>query len=56
MAYLMVGISEIKAIIKDAIDAIRYESDSPWKNMPKLITANDHKGKKIVANEAIGCL
>lgn len=52
----MVGISEIKAIIKEAIDAIRSESGSFWKNMPRFMIAKDHNGRKMVANEAIGCL
>jgi hypothetical protein len=52
----MVGISEIKAIINDAIEAIRSESGSFWKNIPRFMIAKDHNGRKIVAKEAMGCL
>lgn len=53
---LIVGIKATNDIKIDAIDAIRLLKSLSWKKIPKFIIANNHKGRKIVANETYGNL
>lgn len=52
----IVGINATKAIIKAAIDAILSDKVLSWKNIPKLMIAKSHNGRKIVAKATVGNL
>lgn len=56
MFSLMVGIRATKAIIIPDIEPTLSPIDVFWKNIDKLITANNHNGKNIVANVSNGNL
>jgi len=53
---LIVGIKATKAIINEAIEAILSAKVLSWKKIPKLMIANSHNGKKIVAKATKGNL
>jgi len=42
--------------MRAAIEAILSAKLLSWKNMPKLIMANNQSGRNIVANETMGNL
>ncbi len=46
---LITGIKFTKATINAAIEPILSDKAYPWKKIPKLIRASNHKGRKIVA-------
>ncbi len=56
MFFLITGIKATNAIIIAEIEATRSAIDGSWKNIPMLMTASSHKGKKIDAKESIGYL
>jgi hypothetical protein len=53
---LIVGIRATNAIIKADILPILSSIVKSWKNIPRLIIPNSHKGKKIVAIATMGNL
>ena len=56
ICYRITGIKFTKATINAAIDPILSDKASPWKNIPKLIKASNHNGRKIVAMATDGNL
>ncbi len=54
--FLITGIKATKAIIIPEMEPRRSAIEVFWKNIPKLMTASSHKGRKIVARESTGYL
>ena len=52
----MTGIKATKAIIKPAKLPILSARPLSWKNIPKFIIPNNHRGRKIVTKDTKGNL